>query len=280
VKAQISLTVEAGKRLIARAVTSMPVIQRALTRGQIIIKGGTTTSLISEKLCGIPLKISGRIDRQGTGSCAERCSSPHNIILREGRPIELNNDLWQDKGLVFSCGDVCIIGANLVDCHGRAAMLAGSPLGGGLHFFTALPAEGVEMIVVAGLEKFAPCSIDDAITAAGRSVPDLSMGMGVGLIPLPGRVISEIEACSILGASKVQVIARGGIQGAEGGCTLLADFNDEVVGKKFFNEVLGLSSIQKSAGDPDSLKSCLLSNKCGPSGVGHRACWYRTHRRN
>lgn len=279
-KVQISLSVETGKRLIAKAILSLSSIQKALTEGQIVIKGGTTTSLISEAICGIPLKICGRIDRHGTGSCAENCAAPHNLLLRKGAPLPLDAKLCSSEKLKFIPGDVCIIGANLVDRHGQAAMLAGSPFGGTLHLFTALAAEGVEMLVAAGLEKYAPCSIESAMAAASRRAPDLSMGMGVGLIPIPGRVINEVEACKILGATDVHIVARGGIQGAEGGCTLLACFDDRARGEAFFHDVtkLAFSGPQECAGDPQSLKSCLF-HQCGPNAAAHCGCWYQSRHR-
>lgn len=278
-KVQISLTVEAGKRLIVKAILSLPAVRRALAEGQLLLKGGTTVSLLSEAACGVPLKICGRIDRRGAGSCAGSCAAPHSLLLRRGVPVPLDAGIWSSGKLKFSPGDVCVIGANLVDRHGRAAMLAGSPFGGALHFFTALPAEGVETIVAAGFEKYAPCSLDDAMAAASRAAPDLSMGMAAGLIPISGRVINEAEACRILGAAEAQIVARGGIQGAEGGCTLLAGFEERPQGEAFFNEILALAGtvFQKSAGDAKSLKSC-LDNACGPAGAEHRGCWYRSRR--
>ncbi|MGI6075383.1 MAG: hypothetical protein ACOYD9_03340 [Pyramidobacter sp.] len=279
-KVQISLSVEAGKRLIAKAILSLSSVQKALTTGQLVIKGGTTTSLISEAICGVPLKICGRIDRRGAGSCAENCTAPHNLLLRKGTPFPFDAELCSSGKLKFFPGDVCIIGANLVDCHGQAAMLAGSPFGGTLHFFTALAAEGVEMLVAAGLEKYAPCSVESVMAAASRRTPDLSMGMGVGLISIPGRVINEVEACKIMGATDVHILARGGIQGAEGGCTLLACFDDSARGEAFFRSITGLAcnGSPECAGDPQSLKSCLF-HQCGPNAAGHCGCWYKSRHR-
>jgi len=264
------LSVEAGKRLIAQAVLHLPQVREALKNHQILIKGGTTASLVSEALCGEPLKISGRIVRSGMGCCPDQCGAPHNILLRKGQAIARDAELWTRQDVEFAPGDVCVIGANLVDRDGRAAMLAGSPLGNALHCFTALASEGVEMIIVAGLEKWAPCSLEDAITAASRKGVDLSMGMAAGLIPIPGKVLDELEACRVLGASDVHLIARGGILGAEGGCTLVMDFSDERRGQDFFSEVQKLSrdENQKPAGAAPSLKDCLTSR----NGAAPRRC--------
>ena len=43
VKAQIALTVAEGKRLIAKAVVSLPEVENARRHGKILLKGGTTT---------------------------------------------------------------------------------------------------------------------------------------------------------------------------------------------------------------------------------------------
>ncbi|MDY3868127.1 MAG: hypothetical protein SOZ52_01995 [Pyramidobacter sp.] len=277
-KIQITLSAEAGKRLIIQAVLQLPQVQTALQSHQLIIKGGTTASIAAETLCGTPLKICGRLTAKGAGTLSQNCSAPHSILLKNGEVAARDAEIW-DGRISFSRGDVCIIGANIVDRDGRAAMLSGSPLGNALHFFTALPSEGVEMIVAAGLEKWAPCSLDDAMSACSRSGFDLSMGMPCGLIPIPGKVIDETEACRILGASDVQIIARGGICGGEGGCTLAVTFDDEDAGQAFFQTVQKLSRPQNQApaGSADSLTDC-LSTHCAPSAALHSSCWYRAHR--
>lgn len=277
---QVSLTVEAGKRLIAKAIASLPQVRSAIKEHQLIIKGGTTTSAFSEELAtvGLPLKISGRIERLGTGSCPVASDAPHNIIIRGGEEvITLDTALWLSSDMKFSKGDVCVIGANIVDKDGRAAMMAGSRLGGDLHFFAGLPAEGVEMIIAAGLEKYSPCSLDDVLEAASRSGVDMSMGMAVGLVEIPGTVVDERRACEILGASHAVVIGRGGVCGAEGGCTLVLDFESEAAGSEFFDMAHSLTEFRTPAGDPATIRGCLETH-CGPTAAGHMSCWYRGNR--
>jgi hypothetical protein len=63
-KVQIALTVNESKRLIAKAVVSLPEIKNALEKGKILLKGGTTVSVIAEELVGIPLRICGRISKR------------------------------------------------------------------------------------------------------------------------------------------------------------------------------------------------------------------------
>ena len=67
-KVQFTLTVAEGKRLIARGIASLPEVRKAMAEGLILLKGGTTVSALSEELCGMPLRISGRITPRGTVS--------------------------------------------------------------------------------------------------------------------------------------------------------------------------------------------------------------------
>ncbi len=45
------------------------------------------------------------------------------------------------------------------------------------------------------------------------------MGMAVGLIPVPGRIITELTALSLLAEVTATVIGRGGIMGGAEGAT-------------------------------------------------------------
>ena len=86
-KCQFSLTVTEGKRLIAKAIASLPEVRHALGEGLILLKGGTTVSALSEELCGQPLRISGRITPRGTvSSGAAEPVGAHSLLLRMGVP--------------------------------------------------------------------------------------------------------------------------------------------------------------------------------------------------
>ncbi|MCL4370581.1 MAG: hypothetical protein M1380_06705 [Chloroflexi bacterium] len=116
--------------------------------------------------------------------------------------------------------DVAVVGANIIDSQGRAAMMAGRALGGNPgQVMTGLMAQGVQVIVAAGLEKLIPGSVDDAVRQAGMAGCDWSMGMSVGLMPIVGRVITEVEAIRIIAPVVCAVIGRGGVDGASGGAT-------------------------------------------------------------
>lgn len=273
-KCQFTLTVAEGKRLIARAVSSMPEIMNALANGTILLKGGTTVSAIAEALCGEKMRISGRITPRGavsTGAAAP--SGAHLMLLRKGIP-ESAEGLLRDAAREMGPDDVAICGANLFDLQGRAAIMAGSALGGETGgVYPALEAEGVHCIVAAGMEKLSPQPLPDVSRAAGRKAPSWSMGMAVGLIPVPGRIITELEALTILGYPNRWLIGRGGIDGAEGACTFLVECPAEP------EDILSLLRDIKGSresGTEDSLPECLM---CGPNRSYHQACAYAKNAR-
>ncbi|NMA55563.1 MAG: hypothetical protein GX952_06485 [Firmicutes bacterium] len=219
--AQITLTVNEGKQLIALAVANLPKVRRAIKSGKILLKGGTTVSAIAEELVGIPLRISGRISPLGAKSARMAITEPHSILIDNGVPIGVDDRLEQAV-LGMGPDDVAICGANLIDSSGRAAMMAGSALGGKPgRIVSALAAEGIAVIIPAGLEKLTPGSVPEAILAARRKGVAWSMGMATGLIPIPGRVITELTAFSLLAPVTATVIGRGGIMGAEGATTFV-----------------------------------------------------------
>ncbi|NLG86858.1 MAG: hypothetical protein GX489_06550 [Firmicutes bacterium] len=268
-KAQLTLTVSEGKQLIALAVTQMREVQMAFTSGKILLKGGTTVSAVAEELVGIPLRISGRVTPLGTKSAQKNVNAPHSLLIVKGEPKGVDDSL-EEAVLSMGPRDVAICGANLIDQHGAAALMAGSPLGGNPgRVIAVFAAEGITTIIPAGLEKLTPGSIAEAMLAASRQGCDWSLGMAVGLIPVPGRVITELEAFAMLAKVKVTVIGRGGVAGAEGSTTYVVEGTEaEVI--KICRLVLKLKGAPTS-GAAGSLEEC---RRGGPNCHRHLGCVY------
>lgn len=270
-KAQVTVTVPAGKRLIARAIAALPDVKKALVEGKILLKGGTTVSAVAEELIGSPLRISGRITARGTVSGDKDLSSfPHSILLHDGEVENVDKKLAETVAGMGS-SDIAICGANLVDVQKRAAMMAGSPLGGAPgQVVSTLEAEGITTYIAAGLEKFAPCFREEAIRACGRKRIDTAMGMAVGLIPIPGCLISELEALSILADVESCIIGRGGVRDGEGSTTfVISGEKTEVL--KIVEMISSLKDVKES-GIEGSLDECLEG---GPGCKTHLACRHR-----
>lgn len=264
---QFTLTVPEAKRLIAKAIAYMPEVRRAMREGKVFLKGGTTTSAVSEELGGPPLRISGRISPRGARGAMRRSSAPHCLIFEKGVPASADDRLEEVVGSLGP-GDVAIQGANIVDRDGRAGMLAGSLLGGPPgRVLSGLAAQGARVLIACGLEKFFPGRIEEAIQASGRSKVDRAMGMAIGVIPLFGTVITEVEACSLIAGVKATVVARGGIDGAEGATTLVAEGPEHDIG--VLEAMVRLVKGSRTSGASDSLDECRLGAvSCGQ----HRAC--------
>lgn len=270
-KCQFTLTVAEGKRLIAKAVAVMPEVRRAMKSGLILLKGGTTVSAIAEELCGQKLRISGRITPRGTVAAGNPSpSGTHLMLLRNGIPEPCEGRL-ADVARSMGPDDVAICGANIFDTQGRAALMAGKDLGGETgSVYPSLEAEGIRCLVAAGLEKLSPEPLSGASRAAGRKAAVWATGMAVGLIPVPGQIITELDALSILGYERRWLIGRGGIGGAEGACTFIVEGASNEL-KQLENVIRAIKGLRES-GAEDSLAECL---RCGPGGGYHLACVYR-----
>lgn len=275
---QITLTSQEGKRIIARGIRVHPIVRKARRQGKIILKGGTTVSAVSEELCGKPMKISGMITPKGTltSKYQNEIPLPHSIILVGKRIIPLETrEAWEKETLGFTPEDLVVTGANAIDIHGHAAIMAGSFAGGqGLSSFQSLLIEGVPFLIAAGLEKLIPGNVMDLFPILGRRKVDLSYGMSVGLIPIFGRVFTEVQALETLAKVKVWVIGKGGILGAEGSSTLLIEGPQAELLKidRLYQEV-------KGAGLSPLPRNLIPCSRGSVSCKSHIRCLYKEGRR-
>jgi hypothetical protein len=222
VKVQVTLTPNEAKRLIAKAVSQMPLIREALKNGKILLKGGTTVSAVTEELVGRKLPISGRITPKGTKGSITGLSTLHRLLLDRGEPkgLETESDI-EEAAVQMGKKDAIITGANALDVNRKAAIMMGRPLGGPAGLLPKIIARGIPTIITVGWEKLIPCPIEEAIAEAGNESIDMAMGMTVGLIPLLGRVVTETDAVSMLTGVKTTVIGAGGVEGGEGSTTFV-----------------------------------------------------------
>ncbi len=269
-KAQISLTVPEGKRLIAEAIAGMSEVQSALLNGRILLKGGTTVSAVMERLAGKTLRISGRISPRGTKAAVQKDGEPHSVLIEQGK-IKNIDLCFADAVQTLTCTDIAVIGANAIDPNGRTAMMFGSPLGGSPGLGMAgLMAQGCKVVIACGLEKMIPTPIEHAVRAAGIYSTDWAMGMAVGLTPLIGEVVTEKVAIEMLAKVTCIVIAAGGIAGAEGALTMVVE-GDAAEVEKTVRIVLAVKGASTS-GNATSLTECTS----GTAGCAiHRACAWR-----
>jgi hypothetical protein len=226
---QVVLTVAAGKKLIARAVAAHPAVQTALRSGTIVIIAGTTNGYIAEEL----LAPSGQLEKfnrrrffrgitlppgmpsTDTGRIPDEAGFPGDVVITRGE--------WQQGKTIFDVvddlkeGDVILKGANALDLlNRRAAILIADPRGGTiLAALQAVIGRRVRLLLPVGLEKRVPGNLEKL--AARLNMPGAG---GPRLLPVSGEVVSEIEAVSLLTGATAELVAAGGVCGAEGSIRL------------------------------------------------------------
>lgn len=216
------LTVAAGKRLIARAVAQLAPVKRALESGTVVVLGGSTNGYVAEELL------------RGAGEPFEKrgfyrgITVPPGSRVPEGGPA-FGGDLVFEKGravrgkTIFDVagelgqGDVVIKGANAVDAERRlAGILIGHPqIGTSGPILQAVVGRRAELILPVGLEKRVWGDI--ALLAAKLNAANAS---GPRMLPVTGRIVTELEAVRALTGCEAELAAAGGIYGAEGSCWL------------------------------------------------------------
>lgn len=233
---QFVLTPAAGKRLIARAVARHPAVMTALREGTVAVIAGTTNGYVAEELLRAIGQAEG-FQRQGFfrgvvmpplaarpvgAAAADKGHFPGDVIIRNGE--------WQQGRTIFDVidelreGDVIVKGANALDlARKEAGVLIGDPKGGTIG--ASLPAvigHGVRLIIPVGLEKRVAAGLPELV-----SLLNAPGSLGPRLLPVPGEVISEIEALALLAQVRAELMAAGGVAGAEGAIRLAISGSDQ-----------------------------------------------------
>ncbi len=232
---QFVLTPAAGKRLIAKALAIHPAIQEAMHSRTLVIIAGTTNGYLAEEILkalgqeegfsknrffrGITL-LPGRTTAEGR--LADESHFPGDVVIEKG--------IWQKGTTIFDVaarlkeGDIILKGANALDpIRHQAAVLIGHPQGGtAIAALQAAVGRRVSLIIPVGLEKRIHGDLLDmaALACAAGST-------GPRLLPLPGEVFSEIEAVRLLFGAKAEILAAGGVGGAEGAIWLAVEGRPE-----------------------------------------------------
>lgn len=267
---QIIVTVPQAKQLIAQAILQLPEVKHALKHGQVVLKAGTTVSALAEMLGVPPMRLGGRIVPDGARGPRKMADAPHIAVVEQGEWHNADTTLPEEI-MKMGPNDVFITGANALDCHGVAGLLAGVE-GGSVagKSLTALWTEGIPLVIAVGMEKLISGSIIEISQQTGRKRVDKAMGMAVGMIPLVGHVVTEKEALEILTDVKATVIAAGGINGAEG-ATMLQIKGERKQIESVFDLIIALKDVP-TCGNIESRKSCEVG---GPMCHVHVNCLYK-----
>ncbi|MCZ7356249.1 MAG: hypothetical protein O8C66_11305 [Candidatus Methanoperedens sp.] len=215
---QITLTPPESKRIIAMGVKRLPVIQQAMKKGIILIALGTTNAYVAEELTGRQIDHfrygAGYID--GTAAVVPQDKRLPQIALKNGKEVNSETIIKE-----MTAQDVVIKGANAIDPQGVAGVMMANPAGGTTGTILGpVMARGINLVIPVGLEKSIPYSVIEISKRIGIQRCSKANGLPVGLMPLFGTVVTEIQALVLLGAEDVFPIGAGGVNGGEGSITL------------------------------------------------------------
>lgn len=233
---QFLLTPSAGKRLIAKTLASHPAIKKALKNGTVVIVAGTTNGYLAEEIFKCH-KIGNDFSRKHFFRGITL--PPTKTVTNEGRLVDesrfpgdviITNGVWQKGKTIADVidqlkeGDVVVKGANALDlAHRQAAILIGHPKAGTIGL--ALPAvvgRRVKLIIPIGLEK----RISGDLNALAAKINEPG-AVGYRLMPVIGEVFTEIDALHALTGAEVDLIAAGGVCGAEGSVWIAVSGNED-----------------------------------------------------
>jgi hypothetical protein len=245
VQAQRVLTVSEGKRLIARAIVQMPVVQQALKNGLVIVCKGTTTTYVARELLNADIPhgafLIGRVYPEKGGKRLKPTPGIDEIILINGKR---QNDLSLAEAVKrLKAGDVVIKGANALNYERKlAAGLLGVPNPGAGTSGKIIPAiigTKAHLIIPVGLEKEIGSNIVEVVKA--MQTPTTTLGNDLSMVLFTGDIVTEIEALQTLAGVSVLHVASGGIGGAEGSIRLLLRGSKQQVEKalKVIDDVQG-----------------------------------------
>ena len=233
-KILIALTPSESKRMIAKGVKNLGEVQRALKQGTIIIGLGTTNAYVADEILS-ELSGANKIDKQryaagvitGKGTCiVTKEEREKEVIIKNG--VVSSEESIEDAIDGLSAEDVFIKGANALDAYGNVGILLAHTTGGTIgSAIGTVMARGVNLIIPVGIEKMIPYSITAAAKRVGKERFFKSVGMPVGLMPVHGTVITEIEALILLGAEDAFTIGAGGVAGGEGSVVICAEGSAE-----------------------------------------------------
>jgi hypothetical protein len=221
---QFLVTPAAGKRLIGKALAKHPEILKALQSATLVIIAGTTNGYVAEEILidigqmeGFPRKRFFRgitmppFSSVTTAGNTQKSEFPGDVIIVKG--------VWQKGKTIFDVaddlkeGDIILKGANALDLtKKRAAIYIAHPQAGTTG--AALPAvvgRRVRLILPVGLEKRICGDLDEM--AAKLNAPGVH---GPCLLPVPGEVFTEIDGIFTLTGASAELVAAGGMCGAEG----------------------------------------------------------------
>jgi len=279
VVAQVVLTASESRKLIARAVSQLEEVRRALRHSKIIVGSSSISPDILEALGfgEIPegergLYICGMI--RGEGLCTTDFDKARDIsFIDGGRLVERAGPDFLKS---FGAGDVYIKSPNILDRNGVAGVLAGAPKCGFVgHMAYGFKDQAYNIVAPTFLLKSAPVDLENLTetvspedyTRDASGHVRYSCGMPVNLVPLPKRtiVITEIEAIGKVFGLSARPIGMSGVGSGADAVALSVEGSEDDV-QSFWEYVCDIKGSNPIATYPSDCRKCPDAqdpNRCG-----------------
>ena len=226
--AQIFLTPNEGKKLIADGLASLPMVEEALAEHTVVVVMGTTNAYLANALLakidedGIEMGAFHRGITKPASAEAKFTPSKYDLVITKGKVVpektifDVVGDLTKD--------DIIFKGANAVHIETETAgVLIGHPAGGTiLACEQAAIGKRTTLLMPVGVEKRVELPVSDL-----ASMVNDCESTGLRLYPATGTPYTELDAIADLFDADAELIAAGGICGAEGGCWFQCEGDDE-----------------------------------------------------
>ena len=244
----LRLTVSESKRLIAKGIAVNKEVRERLENGMVIITLGTTNTYIAEELAGLDTPrgsfVTGRIYPGYKEDFQKGIKRHSEIVLIKGKMTDMS---YTDALAKMEPQDIVFKGANMLNYAKRqAAVCVGAPYGGTVAKLRRYTDNGRgRWVCPVGLEKSTAQDLFEIQKITNNSSAERKNTVKLNVTE--GNVYTEIEAVKEFADVDVFVTAKGGVDGAEGGVSLL------VCGSKV--EVQKVEAvIRQVSGEPDFLK--------------------------
>lgn len=228
----VRLTVAESKRLIAKGLSMNSAVRAKLEKGMVIITRGTTNTYILEELAGIyephGAFVTGKITPANKPDFSKGIDKIMEVVLVDGEPTELS---YAEALSSMGDDDIIFKGANLINYDkSQAGICIGAENGGTVGRLREYTDSGKgRWIIPVGLEK--DCSGD---LFASSEMLDKAENRNIAtLLNVTNRaeIYTEIEALKEFADVDVYTAAHGGVDGSEGGVSLIVCGSIEQVAK-------------------------------------------------
>ena len=216
---QIFLTPNEGKQLIADALASLDFVQEAMREHTVVVVMGTTNAYLANALLSqlgeeeIDMKGFHRGITKPDSVGPKVQAQQYDLVIEKGKVVPEKTIF--DVVPTLTRDDVIFKGANAVHISSETAgVLIGHPAGGTVMACEqAAVGKRTTFIMPVGVEKRVELPISDLASFVNDCDSE-----GLRLYPATGTPYTELDALTDLFDVDAELIAAGGICGAEGGC--------------------------------------------------------------